>query len=184
MDHYWRTVPGQFTWPDFYAWLAGQVGDHACIVELGVFRGQSAACLGVELINAGKTGARVVLVDAADMGEALRNLDPIRSQLTVDTVRGISWESAKHFQDGTLDAVLIDADHSAEAVGKDITAWWPKVKSGGYLCGHDYTPEIPGVIHAVTAAFPRVEIWRGIRFKGTNGDQPESNYYPVWCVKK
>jgi hypothetical protein len=65
-----------------------------------------------------------------------------------------------------------------------VAAWLPKVRPGGMLAGHDYTPEIPGVYQAVTESFERVEVWRGIRFRGPNGDQPPGNYYPVWSVVK
>lgn len=49
-----------------------------------------------------------------------------------------STVAAAHFPDASVDFVFIDADHSYEAVRNDIQAWWGKVRSGGYLCGHDY----------------------------------------------
>ncbi len=39
---------------------------------------------------------------------------------------------------GKVGAVFIDADHSYEAVRKDLRAWWPHVAEGGLFCGHDY----------------------------------------------
>lgn len=51
-----------------------------------------------------------------------------------------------------LDFAFIDADHTEQAVADDIKAWWPLVKVGGILCGHDYSPRIRchrGVIRAV-----------------------------------
>lgn len=47
-------------------------------------------------------------------------------------------EAAKQFDDGALDLVFIDADHSYAAVRADIDAWMPKVRAGGILAGHDY----------------------------------------------
>jgi SAM-dependent methyltransferase len=58
-----------------------------------------------------------------------------------------SWD----FADEWLDAVFIDGDHSYKAVLKDIASWWPKVKSGGTLCGHDI--DEPGVAEAVKNNF-------------------------------
>jgi predicted O-methyltransferase YrrM len=47
-------------------------------------------------------------------------------------------EAAKQVEDGSLDFVFIDADHSYEGVKADIEAWDPKVREGGYVIGHDY----------------------------------------------
>lgn len=42
------------------------------------------------------------------------------------------------FDDGCLDFVYIDAAHDYKSVKADLEAWWPKVKRGGMLGGHDY----------------------------------------------
>lgn len=65
----------------------------------------------------------------------------------VQVIRECSWEAADHVADGVLDFVFIDADHSYDAVCKDIKAWRPKVRGGGLISGHDY--EWPTVANAV-----------------------------------
>lgn len=49
-----------------------------------------------------------------------------------------STEAAALFPDGSLDFAFIDADHGYQSVRADVAAWWPKVRAGGLLCGHDY----------------------------------------------
>ena len=51
--------------------------------------------------------------------------------------------------DNSLDAVFIDADHSYEAVSKDLPFWWKKVKIGGWVLGDDYDSCCPGTTRAV-----------------------------------
>jgi hypothetical protein len=53
------------------------------------------------------------------------------------------------FKDGEVDFVYIDGDHGFDAVKADISAWWPKVKNGGILAGHDYCGMQAGVKSAV-----------------------------------
>lgn len=50
----------------------------------------------------------------------------------------ISPGSAQRFANGSLDFVFVDANHLYEHVRADIAAWWPKVRDGGLLTGHDY----------------------------------------------
>lgn len=52
----------------------------------------------------------------------------------IDRCRSI--KSAKTFADDCLDFVYIDANYWH--VMPDLMAWWPKVKSGGLLAGHDF----------------------------------------------
>lgn len=51
---------------------------------------------------------------------------------------GDSVKAATIIDDEFMDLVFIDADHRYPAVRDDIAAWWPKVRPGGILCGHDY----------------------------------------------
>ena len=53
-------------------------------------------------------------------------------------VRATSEVAANVFDRESLDFVYIDANHAYDFVVQDIKLWYPKVKSGGYLCGHDY----------------------------------------------
>jgi len=68
-----------------------------------------------------------------------------------------SIEAAAGFPDNYFDLVFIDALHSYEGCLADIKAWLPKVKQGGYICGHDY-PRRPGVVQAVKEIFGEKDI--------------------------
>ena len=57
---------------------------------------------------------------------------------TIIKVRKTSVDAAIEFQDKTLDAVYIDAEHDPISVRSDINSWKNKIKKGGILCGHDF----------------------------------------------
>lgn len=81
-----------------------------------------------------------------------------RAQLHVMTTR----EASALVPNYSLDFVFIDADHSEAAVTDDIAHWRKKVKSGGWLGGHDYNAKFPGVMAAVNRMFGRrVQKWPG-----------------------
>ncbi len=69
--------------------------------------------------------------------EAQARLRPYgkRAQL----MQGKSVDVAKQIQDGRLDFVYIDADHTYAGISADLDAWLPKLRSGGVLLGHDYS---------------------------------------------
>jgi len=69
----------------------------------------------------------------------------------VHVLRTRSLDACSAFRDGSLDFVYVDAVHTLEGVLTDCTAWWPKLRRGGWLCGHDYTGRFPGVKMAVDA---------------------------------
>ena len=93
-------------------------------------------------------------------------------------LRSTSAEAAHQFDEGQLDFVYIDAQHHYDAVKKDLWLWYPKVKSGGILCGHDYIDGktehgVFGVRKAVT------------EFAGSNGLQVLSSHesrWPSWFI--
>lgn len=53
-------------------------------------------------------------------------------------IRAESKKAIDLFPDESLDFVYIDANHAYDYVVEDIKLWYPKVKKGGYLLGHDY----------------------------------------------
>lgn len=57
-----------------------------------------------------------------------------------------------------VDFVYIDGEHTYEAVKRDIAAWLPRVKPGGYIGGHDYSDGWPGVVSAVEESFGNVKV--------------------------
>lgn len=182
MEHFYQSIRGNFTFPQFYEWLVLQLpADRSSQgVEIGVQFGQSAAYLAVEIINSGKD-CQLGLVDTLSAEHFMVNLQPVK-----DIISGIyggtnSWEAANCYNDGSLDFVFIDADHTYNFVKRDIMAWLPKVRINGIIAGHDFDWQHIGVIRAVTESFEHFEIMRCSLWKHqTNG----ADYYPVWFVRK
>ena len=52
--------------------------------------------------------------------------------------KGASTVEAAGFSDRAFDFVFLDADHFYESTRPDLHAWWPKVRDGGIMAGHDY----------------------------------------------
>ncbi|MBN2711057.1 MAG: class I SAM-dependent methyltransferase [Planctomycetes bacterium] len=68
--------------------------------------------------------------------EAMERLNNFPGRFEV--MRMTSAEAAGKFDDASLDFAYIDALHSYEAVKEDISLWYPKIRSGGIISGHDY----------------------------------------------
>jgi predicted O-methyltransferase YrrM len=70
-------------------------------------------------------------------GQALERMRPHMHR--VWPLRAYSVDAAHCVPDASLDFVFIDACHEYEYVSADIQAWYPKVKPGGLVSGHDYS---------------------------------------------
>lgn len=70
----------------------------------------------------------------------------------------------------SIDIIFIDALHDYEHVKQDIALWWPKVRIGGVLSGHDFNHKWPGCERAVAESFDLMHV----------GVAPDS----VWFVVK
>jgi hypothetical protein len=49
-----------------------------------------------------------------------------------------SFDYGRSLKDESLDVVFIDGDHSEAGVTQDLETYFPKIKKGGMLIGHDY----------------------------------------------
>lgn len=186
MEHFWQTIEGYFTFPDYYEWVAARASAmrrwHG--VEVGVYTGQSAAYLGAQMIRYNSMDPKLDLVDLElTRHRARENLKPLIDAGVIGQMHECDdVAAARRYEDESLDFVFIDTDHSYAGVRRCIDAWLPKVKHGGIVAGHDYTSWGDfGVIKAVTETFPRVDVWRG--HKGMGDAQMQPLYWPVWSVQ-
>lgn len=138
-------------------------------VELGSWTGRSAAYCVVELLNRGWHG-RFICVDSWHGGQELannsnlanirdtfnRNIQPVSSHIQI--VDSMSWSAADLFLDGEVDFCYVDAGHDYDSVSRDLAAWWPKIKTGCYFAGDDYTKGYPGLQRAVWEFFKEVDV--------------------------
>ncbi len=82
--------------------------------------------------------------------------------------------AAKFFADNSLDLIYIDGDHRPEAVRLDLISWFPKVRSGGIICGDDFS--WPGSPEVITRFFAELD-YEVVGYRA--GDGPVSK----WAVK-
>lgn len=95
-------------------------------------------------------------------------------------IRKPSAEAAPDFADESLDFVYIDAQHHYEAVMEDLELWYPKVKPGGIISGHDYLDgEVNGDLFGVKRAVDEFASTHGL----TIGVTLERDY-PSWFTSQ
>lgn len=163
----WYAIPWDMhDYTGLYDFLAGELKNGDTFVEIGGFIGKSAAYIGRKTTDLRKDVSIVVvdnLMGLPDPRYSVSGPALAKSMLDNFVASGIetrchlltmpSVSAAKLFADNSVAAVFVDGDHSYEAAKADITTWWPKLKYGGYMCGHDYVANVPGVVQAVTEIF-------------------------------
>ena len=185
----WINVQGYFTeydWRD-YEHLVNSLPDNATLVEIGSFRGKSLASIAPTII---RKNLNVYAVDIFDIvaptpeynepdvtakksgmyDDFMKTMESFGLIGRVMPLASQSLEAVNRFEPQSVDMVFIDADHFYEPVKADINAWWPIVKDGGVMSGHDYDHNgrlWPGVYKAVHERF-------GQPYFGTQ----------IWSVKK
>jgi len=154
-----------FTYPTVYKIIVDRCRLNGKILELGAWKGRSSFFLVTEAKNK-SSDIEVHIVDSwSDVSDwwklsTLENGEDVfaKFKINMSSLTGFykchrmdSCEASKLFEDGSLDGVFIDADHSYEAVKRDIQLWLPKIKRGGTLAGHDIEghPNSMEVIKAV-----------------------------------
>jgi predicted O-methyltransferase YrrM len=158
VEHFYESIEGWFDFEELYREAVRRMPPVATMVEVGVYRGRSVFFLAVEAENA-KKGIEVYAVDRYQWPEnSLRDIDALRKRYGLsDRLRlfvGDSVTASRAFKDDSVDFVFLDAGHDYADVKADIAAWWPKLKSGGIMAGHDYDEKnFPGVVQAVNERF-------------------------------
>jgi hypothetical protein len=127
-------------------------------VEVGTFEGYNAANV-IKYCNVDKLYCIDPYQPYEDVVECLGSFSPkawdaiylkVKERIgdRAEIIRKPSLVAVNSFNDNSLDFVYLDGDHSRENVSKEILAWFPKVKVGGLLGGHDCKEN--GVLGAIT----------------------------------
>jgi predicted O-methyltransferase YrrM len=171
VKHFYANIPGWAAFADLYVSQV-HLATHTRLsrfVEVGSWLGRSAALMAVEIENSGKPIEFVCVDPWTDGGPDLqnttyfqdlgvkdvydifrRNVRPIEHR--IKAMRMTSVEASRFMQDDSVDFLMLDGDHSYEAVRDDIATWMPKMRQrGGVISGDDYL--WPGVKQAVDETF-------------------------------
>ncbi len=70
-----------------------------------------------------------------------------------------------------IDFIYVDGNHDYEHVRQDIELYFPKLKKGGVMAGHDFTADYPGVARAV------------LEYSDSNNLKVEGCSYDWWMIK-
>jgi hypothetical protein len=168
MDHFYKNIQGWFNFQEIYSDQINKAKDGFHFVEVGAWLGCSTAYMVVEIVNSGKqikfdtvdtwlgtpdeiwcyentlkeNSGCVYDLFVKNMGDAIKHVNPVRM---------LSTEAADKYPDESLDFIFIDACHTYNCVKSDLQAWYPKLKKGGCIAGHDY--DLPSVKAAVDEFF-------------------------------
>lgn len=139
--------------------------------EVGVFRGDSSIAMLTHLDI-----SKLYLIDAYDKDIAdSYNPDDASNKFVGDSMFASTKNRLKdhesklewlrmdskyahtHIEDGELDFVFIDGAHDYVGVTNDLENYYSKVKSGGLICGDDFSNKFKGfqVIEAVNDFFAK-----------------------------
>lgn len=108
-----------------------------CVIELGSYRGVTAACLATH------TKRKVVVVDPFLGGWGSTNEDydifqkRTRHISNLAHERATSGSAATGWSHGAASLIFVDAVHDYVNTSFDIAVWWPKLERGGIIAFHD-----------------------------------------------
>ena len=176
LNHTYQNILGFFNFQDIYLNEINKANDGYHFVEIGSLLGKSSAFMGVEIKNSGKKikfdcvdfwdvrgvkelekpGDQTGLCYSIDGDDILfvkfnENMKRANVDDIVRTHRMSSTDASKLYEDESLDFVFIDASHEYIDVKADLEHWFPKVKWGRTIAGHDY--DWAGVKQAVDEFF-------------------------------
>jgi len=183
MEHFYENIHGWFSYDYLYKDAVDRAEDGAVFVEIGSFKGKSSAFMAVEIINSGKKIQFDCIDPMLPLGhysnssqehpeewegygveEFCERLKPVEGYYNL--VQDTSSNAVNRYSDGSIDFLMIDGDHSYEAVKQDILNFLPKMKVGGVITGDDaFTEDIQRAARdAVEGTGLVVEFIHGIHF--------------------
>ena len=169
-----KDIPVWFGYSNFYDEISKDFHDGYKVVEVGAWLGRSTAYLANKVKHSKKkVDFHTIDTWKGSLNESdnqsfvkdhggsifevfLNNLQSQNLLKYVTPMQDSSQNAAKNFSNNSLDAIMINAGHSYDAVRNDILYWYSKIKPGGLISGDNYGGE--GVSRAVKQFFHNVSI--------------------------
>lgn len=129
---------------------------------------------------------KLISVDKWDDENIYRSAKSLLSTPQSIIIRKDSINASKEIKDNSLDFVYIDACHSFDSCYSDILAWFPKVRHGGIIAGHDYMDweKAPGNSFGVKSAVNKFCVENGYRLHTIGGCVYDGVDYKSWYFVK
>jgi len=173
-------IPGML-WPQEAGQLYDLFAGSSCHVEIGSYAGKSLFTTAMTLAE----GAVLYAVDPFILSDidtyplpsptwlqmvqkvTIEDIRHHRKDLIVSQVELTGFEFARkyHASSPQPTTIYIDGSHYDADVDADINSWLPLLAKGGIMAGHDFWPQHPGVMDAVSRnlpgfkTFPNSRIW-------------------------
>lgn len=143
LDH----IQGWFDFEDIYTNAVDMASDKDIFVEIGAYLGKSTIYMANEILNS-KKKIFFYVIDSF-IGEPSENNENLYEKYLVNiskygvdkivnTIKSDSKIAFKKLPRRKISFLFIDGDHSFEGIKKDIVNYYPLVKKGGIIAGHDY----------------------------------------------
>ena len=173
------------------------------ILEIGCWTGSCTVLFGDHVKE---YGGKVHVIDnfKGSPGSNQEKFAKVARRRFLDNVKTFGLEDTVIFHEGNsddlvdlfgveFDFIFIDADHRYSQISKDIANYYPKLKDGGYFCGHDFNCSVydekhieedyvDGIHHGVTKAVN--ERFPGVKLFTDDGDNKRRLISSVWHVVK
>lgn len=147
------------------------------IVEIGSFQGESTTIFRNNFPNAKiyavdpwiiNYDEREISINAFNALDIENNFNILTKNFNIIKIKMFSSEFANIIADNIIDFIYIDGDHSYNGVNNDIISWKNKIKTGGFIGGHDYNDiQSDTVVKAVKEHFSNI-----------------NTFGPSWLIKK
>ncbi|MCK9371488.1 glycosyltransferase [Candidatus Dojkabacteria bacterium] len=161
-----------------YRELVSSIPNNGFLLELGSWKGRSICSIADLIID---KNIHVSIVDTFQGTESegdahkeakdidlkkvfLENIESFGLSKYITVYQETTDNAVKNFQDGTFNFIFIDADHTKDAVTKDINNYRPKLNQDGILSGHDFAWH--GVREALDATSCKPIVFNNIWYVG------------------
>ena len=156
MPSKYHDIPGFGNFYHLYSWAVSFAEHEDVFVEVGAWLGRSTCFMAEAIQESGKdllfyavdtwAGAdnepdQMRIIDSSGgsvYAQFEQNLKAAGVSAFVRPIISDSVLAAKGFAPASCRFIFIDGDHAKECVIADLSAWYPKLKPGAIMAGHDY----------------------------------------------